>query len=664
MSRGCTRTRIPATFGRPESWPRPAILQLSEQDQEIYRRRERALRMYAERRDFPTIQSEVGLGRREVFRLLQRFTAPSPTGGIYGLFGLLPRLRIRVYQRRKPLRLTPGSSSGYAGAMGSLLEQHAEVEDILYRLLLGTDERALERRPTFRTVHAGWLEELRRLGLDETDWPFCCGDQGYCTLIRYCKQLIAQNADRGVKMRYGKAAADRLAKVGRGIPPLIQPLRPGTFAILDYGKADTASCFTFKTPEGKELAQVLPRWYIAVLVDEYTSGTWSAFNTMEVDPSADSVLEALDRAIRPETYSEKATQSGAAELPTHIHELLPSFGFSGVSVLKLDNARCNRAFEVVDRIIFTLGCVVNFGPYRTWVRRDVVEHVIGRLSATGAKRLRSSYGTGPMDPLRGDAAKEAISLHLDYREVERLLRNCCRAHNRNASERLHWSSPTEYISRALADPASGVFPNPLPQIAIKNSDLLDHIVECTVRGSLKKGERPYVRWGRCRYTNPVLASSWQLLGKSILLYIKRYDARLATAILPKTGESLGLLIPERAWREYAISLRMRQLINRAGLRLAAHEREDPLEVWQKEWAATRQTRTGARSRKRSSRDAIWFAREQRLREAHAGTGPHDSEAGDGYQEPNGVDVGELRGGSGLDPFGLDEVPDLTKRGRP
>lgn len=95
MSRGCTRTRIPTTLGRPESWPRPAILQLSEQDQEIYRRRERALRMYANRRDFPTIQSDVGLGRGEVLRLLQRFNAPSPTGGICGLFGLLPRLRVR-----------------------------------------------------------------------------------------------------------------------------------------------------------------------------------------------------------------------------------------------------------------------------------------------------------------------------------------------------------------------------------------------------------------------------------------------------------------------------------------------------------------------------------------------------------------------------------------
>lgn len=663
MSRGCTRTRIPASFGRPEGWQTPMISHLTEEDQEVYRRRERALRMYASGVDFVAIKAESGLGRREVFRLLKRFTAPNPAGGIYGLFGLFPKLRIKRYQRTKPMDQLPGSSAGFAGAMGNLLEQHAEVEGFLCRLLFGSEEYAIEPTPSFRSVHASWLEQLQKLGVSRLDWPFCCGDKGYSTLVRYCNDLIAQNADRSAGRRYGRAMANRLAKVGKGVPRLIQPLRPGTFAILDYGKADAASCFTFETPEHKTLEQVLPRWYIAVLIDEYTSGTWSAFNTMESEPSADSVLEALDRALRPENYSEKAARDGAPHAPVHIHELLPEFGFSGVSVLKVDNARCNKALEVVDQIVHTLGCAVNLGPCYTWVRRNVVEQVIGRLAASGAKRLPSSYGTGPTDPLRDNPLEKARLLHFDCSDLDHLLHHCCRAHNRNPTERLHWCSPVEYISRAMADPQSGVFSKPLPQRVLTDPELLDHVVERIVRGSLKKGERPYVRWGRCRYTSPALASAWHLLGKAVLLRIKRYDARQVIAVLPDTGEKLGRLIPERVWREHAISLRMRQLINRAGLRLAANEHEDPLRTWQKEREDARRTSNG-KSQKGSSRDALRVAREQRLRAVHPDARSEDVGVEQSPHAAAGFHADEPAIDTGLDPLGLDEIPSCdTERGR-
>ncbi|MGH8787597.1 MAG: hypothetical protein ACREYA_21260, partial [Cupriavidus necator] len=86
-----------------------------------------------------------------------------------------------------------------------------------------------------------------------------------------------------------------------------------------------------------------------------------------------------------------------------------------------------------------------------------------------------------------------------------------------------------------------------------------------VRGNPKKGVRPYIRLMRGRYTSPLLASSWQLLGKTLQVRVKRYDARLVTASRADTGELIGPLFPERSWAQHAVSWRMRQLINRAGL---------------------------------------------------------------------------------------------------
>ncbi|WP_145987497.1 hypothetical protein [Cupriavidus neocaledonicus] len=613
--------------------------------------------MYAEQVALREIAVETGVCRREIFRQLNRFTAPKPTGGFYGLLALVPRQRIRAYQRRKPMRSLPGSAFGYAGAMGALLERYPAARDFLYEKLLGIGaprNEIVELAPTFRNLHSGWKVALRKLGLTDSDWPFVTGDEGYTSLVRYCNLLIRLHPARAVRRRYGKAAADRMAMVGKGIPRLIQPLRPGTFAILDFSQIDTASCFTFETPEGKELEQVLPRWHLALLVDEMTSATWSAFSTLEIEPSSDSVLEALDRAVRPQAYTYGRPQANGVPLPVHIHELLPSFGFSGVSVLKLDNARCNRALEVVDNIVFTLGCAVNFGPVHTWPRRDVVERVFGQLSAAGPKRLSSSYGSGPTDVRRRDAAAEAMRLRLKYLEVEQLLLHCSRAHNRSPTERLHYSSPLEYFSRALSQVDSGVFPNPLPLPTLQDSGLLDHLEQCIVRGNPKNGVRPYIRLMRGRYTSPLLASSWQLLGKTLQVRIKRYDARLVTASRADTGEVIGPLFPERSWVQHAVSWRMRQLINRAGLRVAARDREDPLEAWKAERTASLLTARTKAKRKKGSKDALSLARQARSGEQHdGGAGAWPAAP---LQSPDASVPPDIAPDSSADPFGLQAIP--------
>jgi len=662
MTRGCTRKRILSVYGKPSDWPRPTLDHLLPEDRQRYWRRERAVISYVEKVAFTEISLETGLSRREVFRQLTRFTTPKPDGGIYGLLGLVPRQRLRPYQRRKPLHEAAGMSSGLAGAMGALIERHPASRDVLYEKLLGIGAprgELFDRNPTFRSLHGQWLTALRKLGLSDSDWPFFTGDQGYTSLVRYCNRLMQWEAGRAVRRRFGKAAANRVAMVGKGIPPLIQPLRPGTFAILDYSRVDAASTFSFETPEGKVLEQVLPRWYIALLVDELTSATWSAFCTLETEPSSDSVLEALDRAVRPQAYAETQLTANGEPLAFHIHELLPSLGFSGVSVLKLDNARCNKALEVVDNIVFTLGCAVNFGPVHSWARRDVVEKTIGQISAMGAKRLGSAYGTGPADPTRPDSAAEAIRLRLNYREVQQVLFYSCRAHNRNVTERLHYSSPFEYFSRALSLPDSGVFVNPLPRPTLKDSGLLDHLEQCTVRGSQQKGVRPYVRLMRCRYSSPALASAWQLLGKSLLVRIKRYDARLATASCSDTGEVIGPLFPERAWAQHAVSWRMRQLINRAGQKVTAREREDPMEAWMAERAAKMlATRTSKAKRKKGSKDALELSRQERAREqygASADSAPPQA-ATDAWQ--HSLDsTQDADPPPPEDPFGLQDAPD-------
>jgi len=660
------RRGISPAFSATVDWLAPSLESFSETARQTFRRREQAVRMYTAHASFEAIKKETGLSRREVFRLLQRFMTPHPVRGVYGLLALVPGLRIRDYQRQKPISPNPGASSGYAGAMGALFDKHPAARDALCEGLLGggaPHDELYDRASTFRALHQGWLTVLRKLGLTDADWPFCTGDRGYTSMVRHCHALMQQDPARAVRRRFGRAAATRMTMVGRGIPPLIRPLRPGAFASLDFARVDAASCFSFETPEGKRLHQVLPRWYIAMVVDEFTSATWSAFSTLEVEPSADSVLEAVDRALRPDTYGDGLRNADGASVPVHIHELLPGLSFSGITVLKLDNARCNRAHEVVKNIIDTLGCAINFGPIHTWARRSVIEKTIGQISASGTKRLASSYGSGPADPRRPDAAAEAIRLRIDYRDVELALQHCCRAHNKNPTERLGFSSPVDYFARALSLADSGVFSSPLPRPTWRDPRLLDHYEDCVVRGSLQKGVRPHVRPMRCRYTSPTLATSWELLGKTIRLQIKRYDARRVTAIRADTGEIIGPLEPEPRWLDHAVSWRLRKLINRAGLRIAASERIDPMPAW----VQARQQRLIAASsspakRKKTSHDALSVAQQSRLKEQRDRC---DTRATPAPESKADVPA-DFPADTIADPFGLDAVPvgHTKRRGTP
>lgn len=666
MSGAISRKRISVAAGSPADWLEPSLEPLSEHARQTYRRRERAVRMYAAHESFDAITEETRLSRREVYRLVERFTTPHPVHGIFGLLALVPGQRVHGYQRQKPVSYRLGLSSGYAGAMGALLERHPVARDTLYERLLGfgaSQAPLFDRAPTFRALHKHWLGVLRELGVSEQEWPLCTGDQGYTSLVRYCHLLMQQEAGMAVPRRFGRAAGARMTMVGRGLPPLIRPMRAGSFASLDFSRFDAASCFSFETLEGRQLHQVLPRWYIALLVDEFTSATWSAFSTLEIEPSADSVLEAIDRAVRPQAYADGPRASNGESVPVHLHELLPSLGLPGICVLKMDNARCNRAHEVVNNIIDTLGCAINFGPIHTWARRSVIEKTFGQISASGAKRLASTYGSSPMDPRRPDAAAEAIRHRIDYRDVELLLQHCCRAHNENPTERLDGTSPVDFFFHALTQPQSGVFRCPLPKPTLQDPRLLDHYENCIVRGSLQKGVSPHVRPLRCRYTSPTLASSWELLGKIVRLQIKRYDVRQVTAIRPDTGEVIGPLNPEARCLDRAVSWRMRKLINRAGLRAAAQERTDPLPAW----LASRngrllEAKASAAKRKKTSKDALALAQQSRLQhqpDVRSASSPATTGSDRGTEDWSA----DLLPENTTDPFGLGVVPGGRTPGR-
>ncbi len=110
-------------------------------------------------------------------------------------------------------------------------------------------------------------------------------------------------------------------------------------------------------------------------------------------------------------------------------------------------------------------------------------------------------------------------------------------------------------------------------------NLLEMRRELSVRGSQQRGRRPYVSFMGERYSNEVLARSFELIGTKIVVIVAANDIRTMKAFLPD-GSELGLLCALGKWRFSRHDLKSRMIANRLRNRriVAFSENKDPVQV--------------------------------------------------------------------------------------
>lgn len=169
-----------------------------------------------------------------------------------------------------------------------------------------------------------------------------------------------------------------------------------------------------------------------------------------------------------------------------------------------------------------------------------------------------------------------------------------------------------------------------------------------MRGNQKKHIRPYIQVDRCRYSNDRLSNSYDLVGKTIVVYIDRRDVRNAIGTVKESGEELGPLMPEYRWSKHAVSIRDRKLILRSGLaKRLQDDREDPMTEWSKEVKRDLVSSRKAKSqRKKSSKEALFLAKQpESVRNA---------------EDLSNIPIELVRVKiSAPDPFGLQDIPTVT-----
>jgi len=654
MSRGMKRALIPHAYSDLKTWPAPDFQVFDDAEKSRYLLKRLAVEMYVSGDAYSDIRVKTGKSEEEVRRLIKRCLTLTDRGTIAGFYALISGVRVKKYMRKAAVEHDIGSgSAGCSGALTQLFERFPEIETGVQDLFFkdGRKSTVYEARASIRSIHDWFKHALRGKGLTDNHWPFNTANCGYKSLAAYLSTLHQENVGRSVLARSGKEAAQRSA-VGNGFHPIMPNLRPFSFVQLDFHKVDAASIITVKNEFGGELVVPISRWHIGFLVEEKLGAILGAYVALEQNPSGDSTLEVVDSALRPEKLEPDDPRCQfLKDGRMLISHFFPELSYQCFSAIKVDNAWANAAHEVVNNIMDTVGCAVNFGPVRAWWRRNLIESIFGQLERRGLQRLPSTYGSGPTDTRKDNPNEKAIKFRISLTDLIAVLFGCIREHNLKKTEKLQWTSPVVALKAAMERPASGVFSQPVPLSVQADMRMLMHIEEVTVRGSVEKNERPYFTSDRCTYTNSVLANSYWLIGKKLVVYVDRRKCRNVYATVKDTGESLGKMLAESKWANSECSWRDRKLINRSGqAAVNASDVTDPLAgllAQKTEKLSKRQKK----DRYRSSRDGLEIARVV----TKSNTQPAHEEISDAADTSDEALYSKHK----QDPFGLSDIPSMS-----
>jgi putative transposase len=135
-------------------------------------------------------------------------------------------------------------------------------------------------------------------------------------------------------------------------------------------------------------------------------------------------------------------------------------------------------------------------------------------------------------------------------------------YNATRSEGRFGLAPLDVLRQTVAGTGCPTLLPILPPTDALHPDLDVLTFPATVRGSLAKGRRPSIKFMRARYTNPVIAGNFKLVGADVQLHVRSRDLRTVDVFLQANGAALGTARVMGPWRREPHSLDLRLQINR------------------------------------------------------------------------------------------------------
>ncbi|MBY0240250.1 MAG: hypothetical protein K2X55_13135 [Burkholderiaceae bacterium] len=560
MSSWTFRT-LPPALADTSTWRSVDVTALDAEEQDRFMRLYHALNTYLATGKLQTVCKEQGVDRHEVIRQLNRCVALAADGKPFGWTALLRHCRTVDYQRR---RLPPKGKQGAGNATGAfhqLLAQYPDIRDKLEQLVFKQMKGAPVHQPCIsaKSLHATFIALCERAGIGVGQYPFNSRSRGRRSVERFLEELLLQSPEQGITARYGTVARSHL-NVGRGIRQLHVPSTLYDVVGLDPHKLHCIGSVRIPGPKGMRRVAIERLWIVPVL-DDFSRAILGYSVAIRTECSAVTIEQAIISAMG--SWTPRAPRvptlryRDGAGLPSG---LFPELAGRAWCTLMVDNAATHYASAIAEGVRRRLGCFVNYGPVGRWEHRAALERVMKTLETYGFQQLPSSTGSHATDPHRGNAAKAAVQVGIDWEDLLDIIDIEIANYNATDHPTLGHCSPLDLIRDKWLTEEIDFLPRRLPPALGTVPELGVASETRIVRGRYEQGRRPYVEIEGVHYTSPLLSTAFALIGKAILVHIRESDMRTVKAYFPDGGE-LGILTAQGPWGQVLHTREMRKQIN-------------------------------------------------------------------------------------------------------
>ena len=280
-----------------QEWKKVLEEALSPNNREIFINRKKAVNMYIDGASDKSIKQETGIHETKITKLIEKCTRiDRSTNEPYGYAGLLPYRRIEGY-KREPGR---GSGATTAGLFEELMQRYPSLAVFIADNYFGKKETTLEKNMQIPALHSKFLNECRKLGINDGDYPFNTASKGQRSLRRYVNELKSQNPSLAIK-REGKDARQKYRSTGKGHRYSTIPLAPYSLVQLDGHQIDMLYTVPVTNSDGSVINLPATRLWLIAVIDAATRVILGYSLTSGESYSQTDVLAAIRDAIQPST---------------------------------------------------------------------------------------------------------------------------------------------------------------------------------------------------------------------------------------------------------------------------------------------------------------------------------------------------------------------------
>lgn len=572
-----------SALGAFHDWPKPEILALTKQEQEAYKIRFNAMKLYCEGVPVKDITTATGLRRQMIYHYLNRCMALAPDGIVWGCRALLPYLHTKAYSRElQPSAKLPEAQGGHAGSLSWLFNRYPGLEDKFEKEIFPekASGRANEYRASVQTLHKVFLKLLEEYNVPTDGWPFNTKYCGIRTIAKYVMDKRDQYRNR-VIYREGESEAKAHLAVGKGHRPVLIYTEPFDAVEIDAYNFDCHSSIKIQTPAGTYITVKIARIWVVAMCDCASEAVLAYKCVFRSEIAATDVIDVMRYSIigtpNPNPVIKGLVYPEGSGLPCEVIDGCKGALFTTV---KFDGALAHLSEKVTVQARKELGFFWTVGPPGHFERRPFVEHLFSLFSNNVFCRLASTTGHGPKNGRAPNSEDAAVKLPILADHLLHLLGVEIAQHNARVSEGLYFISPLEFIRQKLSKDNTHFVPRTLPVSGIEGDTILQIKKVVTVRGSRSKGRRPYIQFLRAHYTSSYLSDAWGLIGKKVILHIDENDLRAVSAF-SIDGSPFGHLVAVGKWADTKHDLRTRKAIlsKLADRTLQVSTEQDPVLVY-------------------------------------------------------------------------------------